>query len=150
MLASSVVRTRLRWSWKAALCAMAALLLAACASTAHHTASTGRPQVVTVPQLASQVQRGESIYTLMSEIDGSGTVYRLTPQQRADLRAVGMPATLLGHMQATYDRAVQSHPELATSDDDWIKIGDYWYGGLPAGWPREWLTGPPAGGLRRP
>ena len=32
------------------------------------------------------------------------------------------------------------NPDLATSDDGWIKSGDYCYGGLPAGWPREWAV----------
>ena len=43
-------------------------------------------------------------------------------------------------MQDTYDRAIQKNPALAKPDEHWIKMGDSWYGGLPASWPRDWVV----------
>jgi hypothetical protein len=141
MAARAVVRTRnLSWAGMA-LCGAA--LLAACAT---HTARLpAKTAVVTVAQLEQMVQQGQPMGVIYGQIDGSGTVYRLTNAQRSDLRAEGMPATLLGYMDATYERAIRANPDLAKSDARWIQIGDYWYGGVPAGWPREWLTGAPGG-----
>jgi hypothetical protein len=118
------------------------LLLAACAA---HTTRGGdgtpaaRPAVVTVQRLKTLLLEGETTPALMAEIDQSGTVYRLTTEQRESLRADGMPPALLSRMQETYEGALRAHPDLAKSNDQWLKIGDYSYGGLPAGWPREWL-----------
>jgi len=121
-----------------------AVLLAGCAThTREPAAKPARPQVVTVPHLQDLLERGEAVGVLLSEIQHSGTVYRLTTQQRADLRASGMPVAVLGFMQNEYEQAVRKHPELETSDERWLKIGDFWYGGLPAGWPREWLASNP-------
>lgn len=140
MAARAVVRTRIRRSWAGvALCGAA--MLAACAT--HTGREAPKPAVVTVPQLENMVQQGQPMGVIYGQIDGSGTVYRLTNAQRADLRSQGMPASLLGYMDATYERAVRASPDLAKSDARWIKIGDYWYGGLPAGWPREWVQGAP-------
>jgi len=41
---------------------------------------------------------------------------------------------------------VKAHPELATSNARWTEIDGYWYGGLPYGWPREWVVGAPRPG----
>jgi hypothetical protein len=109
-------------------------------------APTARPQVLTVPHLQSQLQEGEAIGVILSEIESSGTVYRLTTWQRENLRGAGMPLAVLGYMQNTYDNAIRKNPDLAKSDERWIKIGDYWYGGLPAGWPRDWVVGAPNAG----
>lgn len=89
------------------------------------------------------VQQGEAVGVILGEIQGSGTVYRLTSQQQQNLRADGMPVGILDEMRNTYERVVRQHPELAASNERWLKIGDYWYGGVPAGWPREWVTGAP-------
>ena len=117
--------------------------LAACAS--HTTSRTPQPaaapRAVTVERLQTMVQQGEAVGVILGEIQGSGTVYRLTTQQQQNLRADGMPVAILDEMRNTYDRIVRQHPELAASNERWIKIGDHWYGGVPAGWPREWVTG---------
>jgi len=83
------------------------------------------------------LEQGAAISTIISEIDSSGTIYRLTPDMRNRLRSDGMPSAILSRMEETYDRAIRRDPSLATSDAKWIKVGDYWYGGAPAGWPRE-------------
>jgi len=51
-----------------------------------------------------------------------------------------MPVSILGLMQDTYDRAIQKNPALAKPAEHWIKMGDSWYGGLPAGWSRDWVA----------
>jgi hypothetical protein len=131
----------------AALCTVAVALAAACASHGRNAGSPAAPpEVVTVPRLKSELQAGEGTDVLIAEIERSGTVYRLTPEQRADLQNAGMPGSIMGIMQNTYDHAIRKNPALATSNEHWMKIGDYWYGGLPAGWPRDWVVGAPAPG----
>jgi len=125
-----------------------ALLIAGCASHGARPkpGPDARPELVTVPQLQKMLEQGETVGAILGKIDGSGTVYRLTTEQRAGLRAAGMPAAILGKMEITYQHAITTNPALAKSDERWIKRGDYWYGGLPAGWPREWVVGAPAPG----
>jgi hypothetical protein len=125
-----------------------ALLIAACAShgARPQPGPGSRPELVTVPQLQRMGEQGETIGVILSKVDSSGTVYRLTTEQRAALRASGMPAAILSKMEITYQHAITANPELGKSDKQWIKRGDYWYGGLPAGWPREWVVGAPAPG----
>jgi hypothetical protein len=122
------------------------VVIAACAS--HTAGNTNQPagtsRAVTVEKLERMTQQGEAVGVILGEIESSGTVYRLTSQQRDNLRADGMPVGIIDEMRNTYDRVVRQHPELAASNERWIKIGDYWYGGVPAGWPREWVTGAPA------
>jgi len=146
MLAPSMVGTRARsWCGMAMLLAGGLGLLSGCATQRErgNPAPGARTQALTVPQLRTMLDEGEAIGVIIGQIEGSGTVYRLTTEQREALRANGMPASLLGLMQSTYDHAIAKHPDLATSNDRWIKIGDYWYGGLPAGWPRDWVVGAP-------
>jgi len=92
------------------------------------------------------LEQGETVGAILGKIDGSGTVYRLTTEQRAALRAAGMPVAILGRMEITYQHAITTNPALAKSDEHWIERGGYRYGGLPAGWPREWVVGAPAPG----
>jgi hypothetical protein len=102
--------------------------------------------VLTVPQLDEMVQQGTPLGVILGKIDASGTVYRLTPQQRADLRASGMPATILSYIEQTYQHAIQKNPDLEKSDAQWTQVDGYTYGGLPYGWPREWVVGAPRPG----
>ena len=124
------------------------LALAACASHGASTkpASTARPEVLTIPELRAMLEKGDPVGVILGKIDSSGTVYRLSTQDRADLRASGMPPAVLSKMEIMYQHAIGTNPDLAKSDDRWLKVGDYWYGGLPAGWPREWVVGAPAPG----
>ena len=128
-----------------AVAAAGLVTLAACAShtTSRTTQPAGAPRPLTVGRLQTMVQQGEAVGVILGEIQGSGTVYRLTSQQQQNLRADGMPVGILDEMRNTYERVVRQHPELAASNERWLKIGDYWYGGVPAGWPREWVTGAP-------
>ena len=124
--------------------AVAVVVLVACAAPRQHAATpAGRPQPLTVQQLEVMLDQGEAVGVILSRIQSSGTVYRLTTEQREDLRAYGMPVAILGYIQTTYDRAIQRNPDLARSNDHWLRVGDYWYGGLPAGWPPEWVSSGP-------
>jgi hypothetical protein len=123
---------------------LALLLFAACAARREHTgvAPAARPAPVTVPKLQTMLDEGEAIDVIISSMESSGTIYRLATAERDALRSEGMPAAILSFMQESYERAIRRHPELARSNDRWIKVGDYWYGGLPAGWPHDWVSGP--------
>src|SRR5262245_14549790 len=127
-----------------AFLALAYLLLPACAAQRAHSrgAPATRPRPVTVAKRQTMLDEGEAIPVILGEMESSGTVYRLTLAERDALREEGMPAAILSWMQESYDRAIRRHPELAKSNDRWIKVGDYWYGGLPAGWARDWVSGP--------
>jgi hypothetical protein len=121
----------------------AAVLTSACASG--HVAQRARPKtdVLTVQQISDMVENGSSITDIQSEIQESGTVYRLTDDQTQRLRGSGFSATLLSFMQLTYTNAVEKNPALAKSDEKWRQIDGYWYGGRPFGWPEEWVVGAP-------
>jgi hypothetical protein len=123
------------------------VLLAACGppSRRRATPSAGAaPRILTVPQIEQMVQRGAPPAVIFGEMERSGTVYRLTEQQTEDLRAVGMPAALISQMELTYQHAIGKNPALATSGNYWAELDGYWYGGLPLGWPRDWVARAPA------
>src|SRR5262245_39275844 len=102
--------------------------------------SAGGPKLLTVPAIERMVQMGTKPAVIVGEMQKSGTVYRLTSQQTRDLRAVGMPPGLITQMEATYQNAVRKNPQLTTSAKYWTQIDNYWYGGLPLGWPRDWVA----------
>ena len=124
------------------------LVLAACAGrgAGPKAAPSARPEFLTVPQLQRMLEQGETVQVVLSRIYSSGTVYRLTTDMRSDLRTAGMPVAILSQMDITYQHAIRKNPALAKSDERWVRIGEYWYGGLPAGWPRDWVVGAPAPG----
>jgi len=131
-----------------ALAALAALVLAGCAAT--RSQETAAPELVTVPELVEMAVQGTPGRVMYGEVQRSGTVYRLTPAQRVAMSEAGVPAGLLGDLQLGYEHAIRANPSLATSDEQWHEIGGFWYGGLPFGWPREWVAGgPPLGGALR-
>jgi hypothetical protein len=127
--------------------AACALSLAACGPpTRRPTAAPSGPKLLTVPAIERMVQMGMQPPVIMGEMRKSGTVYNLTTQQTRDLRAVGMPASLINQMQLTYQHALRKNPALANSGKYWTQVDGYWYGGLPLGWPRDWVVGAPASG----
>ncbi len=110
------------------------------------TAAPAGSRVLTVPAMERMVQMGTPPQAIMSEMQRSGTVYNLTAQQIKDLRAVGMPPALISQMQLTYQHALRKNPQLASTGRYWTQMDGYWYGGLPFGWPRDWVVGAPAPG----
>jgi len=109
----------------------------------------GGPKILTVPKIERMMQMGTPQSAIADEIRRSGTVYNLTVQQTKDLRAVGMPPSLISQMQITYRNAVSRNPRLATSGNYWTQVDGYWYGGIPVGWPRDWVTGSAPGEVPR-
>jgi len=121
------------------------LVLAACGGGRRRAAPPpSGPKILTVPSIERMVQMGTQQSVILGEMQRSGTVYRLTPQQERDLRAVGMPVALIAQMEATYTNATRRNPALARSSNYWTLMDGYWYGGLPLGWPRDWVAGPSA------
>src|SRR5262245_59959351 len=100
------------------LAAAAVMSVVACGSPPRRPAP-GAPttggKLLTVPAIERMVQMGTPPNVILGEMQKSGTVYNLTSQQMRDLRAVGMPATLIGQMQATYQYAVRKNPKLASA-----------------------------------
>jgi hypothetical protein len=132
----------------ALLVTVAVLSIAGCSGGRRVRPSAGGPKILTVPKIERMVQMGTPPSTIQDEIQRSGTVYNLTAQQARDLRAVGMPPALIHQMQLTYQRAVRRNPQLATSGSYWTQVDSYWYGGIPLGWPRDWVYGAPAAEAR--
>jgi hypothetical protein len=130
----------------ALLLAGCVLSLAACGpSLRRPAAGPSGPKLLTVPAIERMVQMGTAPQVIMGEMQRSGTVYNLTTQQMKDLRAVGMPVSLINQMQLTYRHAVQKNPDLTRNGRYWTQVDGYWYGGLPLGWPRDWVGAPAAG-----
>jgi hypothetical protein len=128
------------------LAAAAVLSVVACGAPPRRPAPTTQAtgsKLLTVPAIERMVQMGTPANVILGEMQKSGMVYNLTSQQMRDLRAVGMPAALISQMQATYQHAVRKNPKLASAGNYWTQVDGYWYGGLPFGWPREWVVGAP-------
>ena len=143
---TSTAHARLARAVAIALVAGSVLVLAACGGGPRRaTIPPSGPKILTVPSIERMVQMGTQPSVILGEMQRSGTVYRLTPQQERDLRAVGMPVALIAQMEATYANATRRNPALARSSNYWTLVDGYWYGGLPLGWPRDWVAGASAG-----
>lgn len=119
------------------------LLLPGCGGKRAVRPGAGGPKLLTVPAIERMVQMGTSPSVILAEMERSGTVYNLTTQQVKDLRAVGTPPSLISRMQLTYQHALRKNPRLASTGQYWAQVDNYWYGGLPLGWPRDWVVGAP-------
>ncbi|MCW5889181.1 MAG: hypothetical protein KIT14_01375 [bacterium] len=123
------------------LVAVALCVLAACAPRRRELAQPAG--IITVPTIVQWALAGTNPSDIYGEIERSGTVYRLTPAQSTSMSEAGVPNALLSRLQLVYENALAKNPSLATDDSKWRKIGDYWYGGTPVGWPRDWVMGAP-------
>lgn len=132
-----------RGGWAAAV---VGLLACACATRTPHSPAVP-PGVVTVGQLVAMARQGATPAALYAAVERSGTVYRLTPDQCERMRAAGVPSTLLGDLELTYEHAIRANPLLESSDGYWHYVDGFWYGGLPYGWPRQWVVGTPPLGV---
>ena len=130
---------------------LAALLATACTRQTATPRAAAQPEVLTVPKLSRMAEMGTQPSVIIGEIQRTGTVYRLTPQQAQDLKSSGIPPGIMSFIDLGYTNAIEKNPDLAKSDAQWHQIDGYWYGGTPFGWPREWVVGAPAFGekLRR-
>jgi hypothetical protein len=105
------------------------LLLPACASLAN------RPPPVTVSEVVDMSHHGVPPQQIIDRMQESGTVYRLSATQLAQLKDKGVPDSVLNYMQETYLTSVRRRQELA--DERFWTFGPdgYWYGGYALGWP---------------
>lgn len=125
-----------------AVVAVMLVAIAACAPRRRELAQP--PGIVTVPTIVQWAQNGTNPQDMYAEIERSGTVYRLTADQSTSMSEMGVPNALLSRLQLVYQNAIAKNPKLATDDSQWRRIGDFWYGGTPVGWPRDWVVGAPA------
>jgi hypothetical protein len=130
------------WTAVALLLALSSLL-PGCGGGPRPRPSAGGPKLLTVPAIERMVQMRTPPSKITAEMQGSGTVYNLTSQQVRDLQAVGTPPAIIGRMQQTHQYAVRRNPRLASTGQYWTQVDNYWYGGLPLGWPAEWVLGAP-------
>jgi hypothetical protein len=121
-----------------------ALLIPGCGGPRQVRPAPGGAKLLTVPAIERMVQMGTPTSKILAEMERSGTVYNLTAQQVRDLQAVGTPPSLISRMQLTYQYAVRRNPRLASTGRYWAQVDNYWYGGLPLGWPSDWVVGAPS------
>ena len=95
-----------------------------------------RPQPVTVPEVVEMSKTGTPAADIITKMRASGMVYRLKASQLADLKQQGVAPEVIDHMQQTYLNAVKRD---ASYEDwqHWSRYNDYWYGGVPYGWPHD-------------
>ena len=117
----------------AMLSAIAAAVLF-CGGCAMLGMQTAKP--VTVPQVVQMSKAGFSADEIIRQMKASGTVYRLQASQLAKLKEDGVADAVINHMQQTYLDAVKRD---ASYEDwrHWSSLDDYWYGGVPYGWPHD-------------
>jgi hypothetical protein len=110
-----------------------AAVLGGCASLGYRPA-----QPVTVQEIVAMSREKVPAADILAKMRGSGTVYRLTASQLADLRQQGVANEVIDYMQQTYLDAVRRDQQW----EDWNRWSwwdGYWYGGWPYRWgPRPW------------
>lgn len=103
-------------------------------------ASERTPPPVIVPEVIQMSKAKVPADAIIEKMRESGMAYRLTASQIADLHEQGVPDPVLDYMQQTYLNAERYDQALV----DWNRWswadGDFWYGGWPYGWPREWWS----------
>jgi len=97
------------------------------------TMGTNQFKTVTVEEVVQMSKDKVPTDQIIKKIAESGTVYRLSASQLADLRQAGVSDQVINLMQQTYLDAVrreQSREDMRY----WSPSGGYWYGGVPYGW----------------
>jgi hypothetical protein len=107
-------------------------LLAGCASF------QGNQSPVTVPEIIQMSQDKVPAYEIIERMGKSGTTYRLSAAQLADLREQGVSDPVINYMQRTYLEAVRRQQSLEDWDH-WTQVDGWWYGGRPYGWSEDWI-----------
>ncbi len=121
---------RVAFALRLALFLAAGLMLAGCATTQTQTYEFKTVPVEEILQMSKDKVPTDQIIKKIAE---SGTIYRLSASQLADLREAGVPNEVINYMQQTYLDAVrrnQARQDLRY----WSPSGGYWYGGVPYGW----------------
>ena len=123
-----------RWTRRAIPLLLLGGMLALLSSCAYYGPAYQAPPPVRVSQIVEWSQQGVPSDEIISRIQSSGTVYRLSAAQLADLRQEGVVDEVLNYMQDTYLQAVAYDASLR----DWgywaPGPGGYFYGG-PYYWP---------------
>lgn len=108
----------------------ASLLLAGCATT---TTKPSESKVLTVEEILQMSKNKVPSNDIIKKITESGTVYRLTASQLADLRQSGVADPIINYMQQTYLEAVRKD-QSREDQRHYTAYGGYLYGGPPCGW----------------
>ena len=109
---------------------IASLVVTGCAVQARRSAPP-----LTVSSIVQQSHQGVPASAIIRQITESGTVYRLSASELANLRDDGVADSVINYMQQTYLDAIRRNQRLA-DQNLWVYGPDgYWYGGYPFGWP---------------
>jgi len=104
---------------------------------------TRPPQPVSVAEIVQMSKNGTPALSIIETIRRSGTVYRLSASQLADLRTQGVADKVLNYMQHTYLQSVRRNQRL-NDEQYWTPDDDgYSYGGYPYGWDDGWYPDEP-------
>jgi hypothetical protein len=92
------------------------------------------PPPVTVAEIVDMSKAGVPPSEIVAAIQDSGTVYRLSASELANLHAQGVSDQVIDEMQRTYLHSVAENQAM----EDWgmYSMGPdgFWYGGAPYGW----------------
>lgn len=114
---------------------MVVMLAAALAGCLRMQNMFAGPERVSVAEVVDMSRAGVPSSEIIGEMERSGTVYRLSASQLADLRQQGVADDTIDYMQQSYLEAVAADAAFA-DDGPWTMENDgFWYGGVPYGWP---------------
>lgn len=104
-------------------------LLSGCASEAQRDLAP-----VMVSAIVSQSKEGVPDDEIIREISDSGTVYRMSASELANLRDKGVSNAVINYMQQTYLEAIRRDQSVADLGLWTYGPDGYYYGGYPFGW----------------
>ena len=110
---------------------VAGWLLAGCATTGNK--KTVPP--LTVGQIVQMSKDGVAASNIIARIRESGTVYRLQASDFAKIKAQGVSDEVIDYMQETYLHAIRRDQQMEDARNWTLWSDNYWYGGIPFGWP---------------
>jgi hypothetical protein len=109
--------------------AVGLLALSGCATL------TGAPPVpVTVGQIIKMSHEGLPPREIIKLMQDSGTAYRLSASQLADLKQKGVSDAVINYMQQTYLNAVRKNQVRRDLAYWYLGPDGYYYSGPPYGW----------------
>lgn len=119
------------------------LVISAMAATGCSGYLTKPAPPVSIGEIVGMSKAGSPPADIIDRIRRSGTVYRLTASQLADLRAQGVSDQVINYMQQTHIQAVRRNQQL-NDQRYWTPYDDgYLYGGYPFGWNDGWYPDEP-------
>jgi hypothetical protein len=109
--------------------AVGLLALSGCA-----TLTGAPPAAVTVGQIIKMSHEGLPPRDIIKLMQDSGTAYRLSASQLADLRQKGVSDAVINYMQQTYLNAVRENQVRQDPAYWYLGPDGYYYSGPPYGW----------------